>query len=141
MQADDRTLIRVHHHWDGWRSAEVRLSDLQNVHWLQPARAPRPLLHGYVSCANLCTGEIPHDCDVAQVPHQLLVCVLKRHTPPWVYLELIRHADEAQGFHRADAQGLQMPLDGLLTLRPHAKGELRRAAHSGDSNWCRSPTP
>jgi hypothetical protein len=108
MPADDHTLIRVHRNWDGWWTADVRVSDLQDVHWLQPDRAPRPLLHGYVSCANVCAGDIPHDCEVAHAPHQLFVCVLKRHTPPWLYLELARRADEAQRCHRPDAQELRV---------------------------------
>lgn len=96
MQADNDTFIRVHRHWDGCWTADVRLGDLQNTHWLQPDRAPRPLLHGYISCANVRTGHIPDVCDPTPGPHQLLVCVLKRHTQPSVYLELARRADEAQ---------------------------------------------
>lgn len=95
MSSLDRMLIRVHDQWDGWHNAEVPLSDLQDVHWLQPARAPRPLLHGYVSCARIAVGEIPHNCHGSAGPHTLLVCVLKKHSTPAVYAEIARRADRS----------------------------------------------
>jgi hypothetical protein len=88
----DRSVIRVHSEWDGWHNAEVALRDLQDVHWLQPARAPRPLLHGYISCARLAAGDLPHDCRQSGGPHRLLVCVLKKHSTPSVYAEIARRA-------------------------------------------------
>jgi hypothetical protein len=94
MRAEDETLIRVQRDWDGWRTGEVRLGDLQSVHWFQPSRAPRPLVHGYISCASIVTGDIPHDCHLSEAPHRLLVCILKSHTVPRVYVELARRADE-----------------------------------------------
>jgi hypothetical protein len=78
--------------WDGWRTAEVRLADLQNIHWLQPERAPRPLVHGYVSCRCV-AGGLSHECDRTKGPHTLLVCVLKKHVVPSVYAEIARRAD------------------------------------------------
>jgi hypothetical protein len=94
MQAHDGMLIRVQSEWNGWRTAEVRLQDLQIVHWFQPSQAPHSLLHGYISCTNLVSGDIPHDCDRASAPHRLLVCILKRHAIPSVYAELARRADD-----------------------------------------------
>ena len=94
MQVEDRTLIRVQTEWNGWRSAEVRLNDLHDVHWFQPDRAPRPMLHGYISCASIVDGSIPHDCELTSGPHRLLVCVLKRHTTPDAYAELARRAGD-----------------------------------------------
>lgn len=92
MPGGNHTLIRVHREWDGWRTAEIRLHDLRNVHWSQPHRAHRPLVHGFVCCGDLVSGDFPHDCDATPGPHQLLVCVLKRHTAASVYLELARQA-------------------------------------------------
>jgi hypothetical protein len=89
-------LIRVHAQWDEWRNADVRLADLRDVQWLQPARAPHALVHGYISCSSIVTGDIPHHCDRPSAPHQLLVCVLKRHTIPHIYAELARRAHERQ---------------------------------------------
>jgi hypothetical protein len=94
MRAEDEILIRVQRDWNGWRTGEVRLGDIQNVHWFQPSRAPRPLVHGYISCASIVRGDIPHDCHRSEAPHRLLVCVLKRHTVPSAYVELMRRADE-----------------------------------------------
>jgi hypothetical protein len=90
----DDMLIRVQSDWNGWRSATLRLRDLEDVHWFQPARAPRALLHGYVSCVRLAADRSLHDCDRASAPHRLLVCVLKRPTMPAAYSVLTRRADE-----------------------------------------------
>ncbi|MCA1562671.1 MAG: hypothetical protein LC804_21195 [Acidobacteria bacterium] len=90
----DDLLVCVQREWDGWQTAEVRLGKLQSIHWFQPHRAPRPLLHGYVSCASITTGQIPHNCERTGGPHRLLVCVLKRHNAPSVYAEIARRAAE-----------------------------------------------
>lgn len=122
MPAHDETLIRVQSAWDGWRNAEVRFNDLRDVHWLQPARAPHALVHGSISCSNIVTGDIPHDCDRRSAPHRLLVCILKRHTIPTVYAELARRAGERQtlGPDRCAVSG------GTSTIRgQRASGSLR----------------
>jgi hypothetical protein len=93
MRLEDDTRICVQREWNGWRTAEVRLRDLQQVHWLQPSGAPRPLVHGYVSCDGFITGSLVHECAPEQRPHPLLVCVLKSHTVPAVYDELVRRAN------------------------------------------------
>jgi hypothetical protein len=94
MPAPDDLLIRVQSEWNGWRHAEVHLRDLQDVHWFQPGPAPRPLVHAYIACTNVVAGEIPHDCDRTAAPHRLLVCVLKKHTLPSAFEELVRCADD-----------------------------------------------
>jgi hypothetical protein len=117
MQPDDGMLIRVQQSWDGWHTAEVRLGDLGNVHWLQPDRAPHPLLHAGISCTSLVTGDLPHHCDPASAPHRLLVCILKRHALPSVYAEIARRADEHRGSafgHGTVSAEVREP-DGVLT--------------------------
>jgi|SRR5678815_652802 hypothetical protein len=94
MPSHDDLLIRVQSEWNGWRQAEVRLRDLQDVHWFQPGPAPHPLLHGYIACANIVAGEIPHECNPT-APHRLLVCVLKKHSLSTAFDELVRRANEA----------------------------------------------
>ena len=106
MSAHDDMLIRVHGEWKGWRTAEVRFRDLQEVHWFQPNQAPLPLIHGYISCTEIVTGEIPHACG-RTAPHRLLVCVLRSHTLPTAFAELARCADEHHAASRAGQ--LQMP--------------------------------
>jgi len=91
MDAIDDALVSVHSEWYGWKTAEVRLGDLEAIHWHQPGGAPRPLLHGYVSCART-AGRIPHDCAADTAPHKLLVCVLKKQTVPSIYAEIARRA-------------------------------------------------
>jgi hypothetical protein len=56
------------------------------------------MVHGYVACADIVTGDIPHECHLMTTPHRLHVCVLKRHTLPRVYAELARLADEQRTF-------------------------------------------
>ena len=93
MPSRNEPLISIQREWNGWRTAQVRLSALQSVHWFQPSGAPRPLLHGYVSCEQIVAGEVPHEC--AGAPnHRLLVCVLKSHTAGAIYAALAHRADE-----------------------------------------------
>lgn len=86
-------LVVVQREWNGWRKALTPLGSLEDVHWHQPQGAPKPLLHGYVSCRSLMSGEVPHDCD-GSTPHRLLVCVLRRHTVPSLFDLLAARADE-----------------------------------------------
>jgi hypothetical protein len=94
MRAYDDMLVRVHSEWNGWRNAEVRLGDLRGVYWFQPNGAPQAIVHGYISCSDIVTGDVPHGCDRSSAPHRLFVCILKRHAIPTVHAELARRADE-----------------------------------------------
>jgi hypothetical protein len=91
MNVTVETRIHVRDTWNGWLGAEVRVDDLKDVHWSQPAGAPRPILHGYVLCTQM-HGRIPHECDAADRPHWLLVCVLRHCVSPSAYAELVRRA-------------------------------------------------
>ena len=92
MTADPDSMIRVHAQWDGWRSADVRIADLDEVHWFRPDGAPHPLLHAYVSCARIAGGTILHACDRDSAPHRERVCILKRHAMPGLYSALAQLA-------------------------------------------------
>jgi len=89
MALTEEVLIRVYGSWNGWEHAEVRLANIRGVHWLQPDHAPHRLLYARVSCTDFVSGNIPHQCDES-APHDLLVCVLKRHVLPSAYAELVR---------------------------------------------------
>jgi hypothetical protein len=106
MDTQDDALVSVHSEWCGWKTAEVRLGDLETVHWRQPTGAPRPLLHGYVSCSTI-EGRLPHDCARETAPHKLLVCVLKKSTVPSIYTEIARRA-----------RPLQAPVDTVPAFSP-----------------------
>ena len=93
MKTHEELLVRVHGDWDGWHSAEVRLRDLRDVQWFRPVHAPHEILHGFVPCTRLVSGEIPHACDRSSAPHLLRVCVLKRHAIATTYAELVRRAE------------------------------------------------
>lgn len=93
MPLQTATLIRVYDQWNGWHSAEIRIEDFTGVHWFQPPGAPHRMLHGFILCTNLVTGNIPHDCDGGPGSHRLTVCVLKKQTASTAFAELVRRAD------------------------------------------------
>jgi hypothetical protein len=95
MTPDEEISISVTASWKDWRSARVRLIDLQDVHWHQPIGAPHPLVHAYVACTDIAGGEFSHGCAATAMPHQLRVCVLKSHNIPAVYAVLVRQASHA----------------------------------------------
>lgn len=106
MLKENETRIRVQASWDAWQSAEVKLGQLQSVHWFRPQRAPRALIYGHVSCADLVAGNIPHNCSPNNTPHWLRVCVLQKHTVESAYLELARRAYAEQ---KIAADGVLLP--------------------------------
>jgi hypothetical protein len=91
MSTDRGLFVPVRCAWNAWQTAEVLVDDLHEIHWYQPAGAPRPMLHAYVDCTKT-RGQIAHDCSPMSAPHRLLVCVLKRHAAPPAYSELVRLA-------------------------------------------------
>ena len=88
-------LVVVQRDWNGWMKAMTPLSALEDVHWRQPAGAPRPLIHAYVRCDALVSGMVPHDCGDTGSQHRLLVCVLKKHSLSTAFEELVRRANQA----------------------------------------------
>ena len=87
---DNTTHVSVQLEWNGWQSADVRVDDLENVHWWQPPGAPRALLHAYVMSAKLNAGECVGSTNANDsLQQRLLVCVLKSHTPPATYSALV----------------------------------------------------
>ena len=85
-------LVVVQRDWNGWRKAMAPLSMLEGVHWRQPQGAPRPLVHAYVHCNTFVSGDVAHECTEG-IAHRLLVCVLKCHTAPSVYDQLVAQAN------------------------------------------------
>jgi hypothetical protein len=94
MKPYDDCGICVTADWNDWRTAHARIGDLRDVHWHQPRRAPQQMLHAYVSCANI-VGALSHPCEGTSAPHQIRVCVVRRHNVASVYAELARRASEA----------------------------------------------
>ena len=87
-------LIAVQTLWNGWRTALVRVGDLENLHWFQPVGAPRALLHGELPCTALRSGSVPHQCDPSTRPHRLNVCVIKSHVTAAIFEALANLAGE-----------------------------------------------
>ena len=92
VDTPDGALVTVQCEWNGWRTALVRASDLENIHWSQPAEAPRALLHARVRCDRVVSGALPHDCAPGMAAHDLIVCILKCRTAAGVYDALARCA-------------------------------------------------
>jgi hypothetical protein len=92
MWRQEDVVIRVHESWSGWRSAEVALTDVEDVHWSQPPGAPHPLIHAFVRAARVNNGDLVSARDASR-RNVILVCVLKRHTVATVYAGLARRAD------------------------------------------------
>lgn len=95
VEAIEGAIVAVQSEWNSWRTGMVRAAHLQNVHWAQPRGAPRPLVHAFVSCDRLQSGQIEHHCELTPPPHRLLVCVLKSHTQSSIFEALARQADAA----------------------------------------------
>ena len=87
-------LIAVQTMWNGWKTALVRVGDLENLHWFQPIGAPRALLHAELLCTALRSGSVPHQCDPATRPHRLMVCVIKSHVTAVIFEALANLAGE-----------------------------------------------
>jgi hypothetical protein len=94
-QTHNAKLVVVQSEWNGWRTAVVRLADLEEIHWSRPSGAPQPLLHASVCCNKFEFGNLPHNCDLTAPPHHLTVCLSKRHMAPSVFEELARRAGAA----------------------------------------------
>jgi hypothetical protein len=86
------TFVVVQRAWSDWRTAVVHVSELEDIHWCQPAGAARPLIHAYVWCDKIVSGNLFHDCLGSPSPHRLLVCLLKSHTAACVYEMLAERA-------------------------------------------------
>jgi hypothetical protein len=109
MRLNYTTVVQVRDAWRGWRTAEVDVNDLEDIHWWQPPGAPRSIVHAYVLCTKL-RGDIPHGCTSKWRPHRLRVCVLKRCVAPSVHYELARHADNRQNVPSVEARTRQRVL-------------------------------
>jgi hypothetical protein len=102
--------VVIQRDWRSWRTATVQMMDVEGVHWLQPKGAPRPLLHAYVCCTAIRSGDVPHDCQATPAPHRLLVCVLRRHVQADVFATLARSATPAESV--PVGSGSQHPFQG-----------------------------
>lgn len=124
-------LAVVQREWNGWRTAMIRVADLRDVHWRQPPGAPRPLLHATVRCDRLLSGDIAHDCDTKSGPHDVVVCLLKRHSSPGVFEALSRRADaDSQSPRIADPRLCVTPLDRPMAGAVLASRAVADAARS-----------
>jgi hypothetical protein len=96
------TLVVVHSAWNGWRTAWIRLADLDDIHWSQPIGAPRSLMHASILCSAIVFGSLPHPCLASpaphKAPHKLRICILKSHNDPSVFEELSRRATLTHAF-------------------------------------------
>jgi hypothetical protein len=102
-------LVPIRFAWNGWQKAEVRLDCLEDIHWLQPAGAPRGLVHAYIRCTHIVGRETPHQCGGTDGPHRLLICVLKHDVSSIAYDELLRRANDPAPLSSACAERERAP--------------------------------
>jgi hypothetical protein len=79
-------VIVVRRHWNDWRSATYRRTDVSELHWTGVSGGvrvplPAPFVHGYVLCDGMISGELAHSCAHGPPPHRISVCVLKIDNP------------------------------------------------------------
>ena len=90
----DRSVrVRIRRQWNDHRIGSVLLCKISDLHWSEisggtQVRAPRPFLHGYVSCADV-EGEIAHSCEHGEGPHRIKVCLVKKDNDPKVFERLL----------------------------------------------------
>src|SRR5262245_7574852 len=117
VTADPNALVRVHSRWDGWQTVEVRLADLDEIHWFQPDPPPHPLLHAYVSSGRFApAGTMLHDGDSRSAPNRQRVCVLKRHTIPGLYAALADRAHDQRVSTSSSARVRPWTLRNMLKM-------------------------
>ena len=83
-------LITIRRHWNDWHLANVRVTDIDGLHFSQTSggvmrRSPRPFLFGYISCDAIVDGEIAHSCRHGQGPHWIKICIVKKDNAKAVY--------------------------------------------------------
>lgn len=93
--------IWVRRQWNDWRSAKVRLSDVDNPHWDDISggvntRSPRPFIHGYVWCNAFIEGDVAHSCTHDEGPHRIKVCVVQKDNGQAAFRHLKELADRRQ---------------------------------------------
>ena len=96
MKSTECALVTVQLGWADWRLAQVPMEALRDVRWFQPAGAPRELLHANVPMSALIAAELIAANQREQLPEQLPVCILKRHTVPPIYGALASLADASR---------------------------------------------
>jgi len=111
-------MIRIHRLWDGWRSAEVPLHNLEGLHWRQPDGAPCAMLHAFVWCTPAINGDLDHDCDGVIASHRLSVCILKHDLLPTLYATLAKRADGAPTTTLESPQPLIVGDDDIVRSSP-----------------------
>lgn len=77
------TLITVRRHWNDYRKAQVRFSDLAGWHRSSYSggvgtASPKPMIAAYVYCNAFVSGEVAHSCSHGPGPHRIKVVVVQR---------------------------------------------------------------
>jgi hypothetical protein len=85
-------VVPVRSAWNGWHKADAPVDSLEDVHWRQPAGAPKRLVHAYVMRRQILSGDIPQAGEGTDGQDRLLICVLKRDAPSAIYELLARRA-------------------------------------------------
>lgn len=92
--------VWVRRHWCDQLRAEYRLADLTGLHWSDNSdgytrRSPNPMVHGYVMCHKMVSGDILHSClHETWPPHRIKVCVVAKDNTKALMMRLKVKATE-----------------------------------------------
>ena len=77
------TIVRVRRHWNCRRIGDVRLGDVDDLHWARTSggighRSPFVMMYGYILCDRLVAGTLAHSCVHGEGPHRIKIVVVKK---------------------------------------------------------------
>lgn len=52
------------------------------------ARSPYAMIHGYMSCDALISGDLAHSCRHGRGPHSIKICVVRKDNDPAVFKQV-----------------------------------------------------
>ena len=87
-------LVRVRRHWNCRRIGDVRLGDIDDLHWARTSggtghRSPFVMMYGYVLCDRLVAGTLAHSCVHGEGAHRVKIVVVKKDNPKGIIAALM----------------------------------------------------
>ena len=88
------TIVRVRRHWNRRRIGDVRLGDIDDLHWARTSggtghRSPFVMIYGYLLCDRLVAGRLAHSCVHGERPHRIKIVVVKKDNPKGIIAALM----------------------------------------------------
>ncbi len=80
---EDRTIVKVRRQPDDWRIASYEIRNVTGLRWDSVGggvqRGSALHVYGYVMCDGMIDGELAHSCRHGPPPHEIKVCLTKKH--------------------------------------------------------------